>query len=153
MASLWHQPRSQGFFPNAERLIGFLFQLIAQRQERTSGNQVEWACIIAEFSNSRRTNSFHKVGSRESSSYGTEEEHQKNQNKLSTKKVFHISESRSDIQQNRGGGLTAGSWSAPQNPPAAKFASQGGAHVRTGDQIKFLYYPLTLPSKHLTVQS
>ena len=37
-------------------------------------NEVEWACIIAEFSNSTRTNNFYMVGSRESSSY-TEEEH------------------------------------------------------------------------------
>ena len=27
-------------------------------------------------------------------------------------------------------------------PPAAKFASQGDAHVKTDAQIKFLYYPL-----------
>ena len=27
-------------------------------------------------------------------------------------------------------------------PPAAKFTSQGDAHVRTNTQIKFLYYPL-----------
>ena len=28
------------------------------------------------------------------------------------------------------------------NPPAAKFASQRDAHMRTDGQIKFLYYPL-----------
>ena len=28
-----------------------------------------------------------------------------------------------------------------QNYPAAKFTSQGDAHVRTDAQIKFLYYP------------
>ena len=45
-----------------------------------------------------------------------------------------------------GGGLTAGAVSAPSPPtpppPAAKFASQGDAHVKTDAQIKFLYYPL-----------
>ena len=30
------------------------------------------------------------------------------------------------------------------NPPAAKFASQGGAHVRNAAQIKFLYYSLVI---------
>ena len=30
----------------------------------------------------------------------------------------------------------------PPNPPAAKFASQDDAHVRTNAQIKFLYHPL-----------
>ena len=30
----------------------------------------------------------------------------------------------------------------PSNPPAAKFASQGDAHMRAYAQIKFLYYPL-----------
>ena len=29
-----------------------------------------------------------------------------------------------------------------KNLPAAKFASQRDAHVRTNTQIKFLYYPL-----------
>ena len=40
--------------------------------------------------------------------------------------------------------LTAGAVSAPSppTPPAAKFASQGDAHVKTDAQIKFLYYPL-----------
>ena len=28
------------------------------------------------------------------------------------------------------------------NSPAAKFASQGEAHMRTDTQIKFIYYPL-----------
>ena len=46
-----------------------------------------------------------------------------------------------------GGGLPAGAVSAPSPPtppppPAAKFASQGDAHVKTDAQIKFLYYPL-----------
>ena len=41
-----------------------------------------------------------------------------------------------------GGGLTAQSL----QPPAAKFQSQGDAHMRTNAQIKFLYYPL----KHYT---
>ena len=41
------------------------------------------------------------------------------------------------------GGFTAGAYSTPPpNPPAAKFASQGDAHVRTNTQIKFMYYPL-----------
>ena len=35
-----------------------------------------------------------------------------------------------------------GSYSTPKNPPAAKFASQGDAHVRTNAQIKLLLYPL-----------
>ena len=29
------------------------------------------------------------------------------------------------------------------NPPAAKFASQGDALMRTNTQIRFLYYPLS----------
>ena len=36
--------------------------------------------------------------------------------------------------------LTAGSYSIPPNPPAAKFVSQGDAHITTDDQIKFLHY-------------
>ena len=44
------------------------------------------------------------------------------------------------------GELTVGSYSIPVNPPAAKFASQGDAHVRTNAQIKFLYYSLTSSS-------
>ena len=64
----WHQPRSQRFFPNAEQLIGFL-QSIALRWERSTGNEVEWACIFAKFSDSTRTKSFQKIGIRESSSY------------------------------------------------------------------------------------
>ena len=56
--------------------------------------------------------------------------------------MFHISESRSDIEQNsKGRGtLTAGSYSIPPNPPAAQFVSQGDAHVTTDNQIKFLHY-------------
>ena len=35
------------------------------------------------------------------------------------------------------------------NHPAAKFASQGHAHVSTDAQIKFLYYPLwVVPKRH-----
>ena len=34
--------------------------------------------------------------------------------------------------------------SPPKKTPAAKFASQGDAHVRTDAQIKFLYYPLVI---------
>ena len=45
-----------------------------------------------------------------------------------------------------GWGLTAGAVRAPSPPtpppPAAKFVSQGDAHVKTDAQIKFLYYPL-----------
>ena len=37
-----------------------------------------------------------------------------------------------------GGGLTAHSLQSP----AAKFQSQGDAHMKTNAQIKFLYYPL-----------
>ena len=64
-----HQPRSQGFFSNAKQLISFLFQSITLHLERSTGNEAEWACIIAEFLNSIRTNSFQMVESRESSSY------------------------------------------------------------------------------------
>ena len=56
--------------------------------------------------------------------------------------MFHISESRSDIQQNRGAYSTH---THPSNPSAAKFALPGDAHMRTDAQIKFLYYPL-MPS-------
>ena len=42
------------------------------------------------------------------------------------------------------GELTAGSYSTPINPPAAKFASEGDAHVRTDAKIKFLYYRLAV---------
>ena len=41
-------------------------------------------------------------------------------------------------------GLTAGSYRALQPPPpAAKFASQGDAPLRTDTQIKFQYFPLS----------
>ena len=45
------------------------------------------------------------------------------------------------------GGLTVevGSYSTPSHnplPPAAKFVSQGDAHMTTKTQIKFWYYPL-----------
>ena len=42
-------------------------------------------------------------------------------------------------------GLTAGSYRALQTPPppAAKFASQGDAPLRTDTQIKFQYFPLS----------
>ena len=39
-------------------------------------------------------------------------------------------------------GLTAPLPPSPENPSAAKFASQGDVHVRTTAQIKFLYYPV-----------
>ena len=64
----------------------------------------------------------------------------------STKKVFHIDKSRSDYSKK--GVLTEGANSPPSNPPAAKFISQGDADVRTNNQIKFLYYPLTMYYKH-----
>ena len=54
--------------------------------------------------------------------------------------MFHISESRNDIYQNSG----AYTRLPPLKPPAAKFASQGDAHVRTEAKFKFRYYP---PSK------
>ena len=41
-----------------------------------------------------------------------------------------------------GGSLKRGLTAPTSNPPAAKVASQGDAHVRTDTQIKFLYYPL-----------
>ena len=45
--------------------------------------------------------------------------------------------------------VKVGAYSAsPLSPPAAKFASQGDAHLRTDAQINFLYYPLHM---HLTV--
>ena len=40
--------------------------------------------------------------------------------------------------------LTAGGYSIFSNPPAAKFASQGDAHVGLDAQIKFLYYSLAM---------
>ena len=66
---------------------------------------------------------------------------QKHYNKLSTKKVFYITKSRSNIQQNRrwggGEGLQQGITAFPSKFPAANFSSQGDAHVRTDIQIKF----------------
>ena len=41
-----------------------------------------------------------------------------------------------------GGSLKRGLTAPTSNPPAAKVASQGDAHVRTDTQIKFLYYAL-----------
>ena len=41
-----------------------------------------------------------------------------------------------------GGAYTAPFLLPIQIPPAAKFASQGDAHVRSDTQMKFLYYPL-----------
>ena len=57
-----------------------------------------------------------------------------------------------------GGGLQRGLIappppSPPPNPPAAKFTSQGHAHLRTNTQIKFLYYPLTLIFKYNSIES
>ena len=42
------------------------------------------------------------------------------------------------------GGCLQGTPPPPSHPnsPAAKFASQGEAHMRTDTQIKFIYYPL-----------
>ena len=47
--------------------------------------------------------------------------------------------------ENRAGG---GGWdySTLSKPPAARFASQDDAHVKTDTQIKFLHYSLILPS-------
>ena len=75
-------------------------------------SNAEWVCIIAEFSNSTRTNSFHTVESWESSSYSTEGKHssqgivclhslfefkhRKIKMSCQPKMVFHISESRND---------------------------------------------------------
>ena len=42
-----------------------------------------------------------------------------------------------------GGGYSASPPLPPKKNPAAKFASQGDAHVRTDAQSKFLYYPLS----------
>ena len=41
-------------------------------------------------------------------------------------------------------GVTASPPPPKKKTPAAKFASQGDAHVRTDAQIKFLYYPLVI---------
>ena len=38
--------------------------------------------------------------------------------------------------------IRCGAYMPQPNPPAAKFASQGGAQVRTDAQIKFLYCSL-----------
>ena len=56
-----HQPHFQCFFSNTVQLISFLLQSIALHKEKSTGNKVEWAWIFAEFSNSTRTNSFHRV--------------------------------------------------------------------------------------------
>ena len=56
-----HQPHFQCFFSNIVQLIGFLLQSIALHKEKSTGNKVEWTWIFAEFSNSTRTNSFHRV--------------------------------------------------------------------------------------------
>ena len=56
-----HQPHFQCFFSNTVQLISFLLQSIALYKEKSTGNEVEWAWIFAEFSNSTRTNSFHRV--------------------------------------------------------------------------------------------
>ena len=54
-----------------------------------------------------------------------------------------MSESRSNIQQNRG--LTAGSYSTPQTPSCkVGIARRGDALLKTNAQIKFLYYPLDI---------
>ena len=61
--------------------------------------------------------------------------------------VFHIIKSRSDIQQNSGGGgWGRGAYSrhippAPK-PPSCKICIAKKAYMRTNTQIKFLYYPL-----------
>ena len=56
-----HQPHFQWFFSNTVQLISFLLRSIALHKEKSTGNKVEWAWIFAEFSNSTRTNSFHRV--------------------------------------------------------------------------------------------
>ena len=60
-----------------------------------------------------------------------------NQTESSTKMVFHISKSRSDIQQDSGGrAYSRGLHSLPQRPPpGAKLTSQGDAHMGTNAQI------------------
>ena len=47
------------------------------------------------------------------------------------------------------GRLTAPSPPPRPNPSAAKFVSQGDAHVRTDTQNKILYYPLIFPRTFL----
>ena len=93
------------------------FSSIALHQERSTGDEVDQTCIIAKFSNSTRTNSFHTVGSRESSSQSKEKEHS-SQRIICLQLLLH------------------------QPPPTAKFASQSDANMRTNAQIKFLYYTL-----------
>ena len=56
--------------------------------------------------------------------------------------MLYVSESRSVYSKIGGGSLQPPS--PPQNPPAAKLASQGDAYVRNNSQIKFLYYPLDM---------
>ena len=45
--------------------------------------------------------------------------------------------------------IRCGAYMPPPNPPAAKFASQGGAQVRTDAQIKFLYYSDNMVSEEM----
>ena len=153
-----YRPCSQGLFPNAEQLIGFLLQPIVLRQERSTGNKVEQVCIIAGFSNSTRTNSFDMVGSRESSrrvwkkNIQAKVKYKKIRISSQQKRCFILSESRSDIQQHRGQGreLITGSYSAhpaphphphPKTSAAATFASQGDAHLRTKPKLNSCIIP------------
>ena len=128
-----HQPHFQCFFSNIVQLIGFLLQSIALHKEKSTGNKVEWAWIFAEFSNSTRTNSFHrvKVGNK---SIQAEVKYRKIRINCQEKRCFM-------------GGAYSGVLQHPVNPrppppQATKYASQCDAHVRTEAKIKFLYYPL-----------
>ena len=130
-----HQPHFQCFFSNTVQLISFLLQSIALHKEKSTGNKVEWAWIFAEFSNSTRTNSFHrvKVGNK---SIQAEVKYRKIRINCQEKRCFM-----------GGGGAYSGVLRHPDNlcpppPKATKYASQCDAHVTTEAKIKFLYYPL-----------
>ena len=129
-----HQPHFQCFFSNTVQLISFLLQSIALHKEKSTGNKVEWAWIFAEFSNSTRTNSFHrvKVGNK---SIQAEVKYRKIRINCQEKRCFM-----------GGGGAYSGVLRHPVNlcppPEATKYASQCDAHVTTEAKIKFLYYPL-----------
>ena len=101
-----HQPHFQWFFSNTVQLISFLLRSIALHKEKSTGNKVEWAWIFAEFSNSTRTNSFHrvKVGNK---SIQAEVKYRKIRINCQEKRCF------------MGGGLIAGSYGTPSTsaPP------------------------------------
>ena len=92
--------------------------------------------------NSTRTNSFNTVGRRESSSWSTEEYSSQRIVCLSALLILNLSTKKVFQKRLLHRGLAAPAPSPPKKTPAAKFASQRDAHMRTDAQIKFLYYPL-----------